>query len=175
MVRSIIFILLSVVSQVVFALEYTQEITEQEIQKKVSTLMPIEKKKYFVTVKISNPEIDLIKETDEIGIKAHIEAFAPGGIIGDGVVTIKGTLDYDPKKGAFYFKKPTIVSLVIDKMPKRLIPKVQKIAQIALSKAMAAYPVYKFKEGNLKHKLAKAVLKSLTVKNEKLILTLGVF
>jgi len=71
MVRSIIFILLSVVSQVVFALEYIQEITEQEIQKKVSTLMPIEKKKYFVTVKISNPEIDLIKETDEIGIK-HI-------------------------------------------------------------------------------------------------------
>jgi hypothetical protein len=175
MVRCIIFILLSLVSQVVCALEYIQEITEQEIQKKVSAFMPIEKKKYFVTVKISNPEIDLIKETDEIGIKANIEAFALGGIAGNGEVTIKGKLNYDPKKGEFYFKNPTIVSLFIDKVPKSLIPKVQGIAQTALSKAMAAYPVYKFKEGNLKHTLAKAVLKSLKVKNEKLILTLGVF
>jgi hypothetical protein len=175
MIRSIIFILLSLISQVIFALEYTQEITEQEIQEKISAFMPIEKKKYFVTVKITNPKIDLIKETDEIGILANIEAFAPGGIKESGEVTIKGTLDYDPQKGEFYFKNPKIVSLAIDKVPKIFIPKVQSIAQIALSKAMAVYPVYKFKDNNLKHKLAKAVLKSLKVKDEKLILTLGVF
>jgi hypothetical protein len=167
--------LLFLVSHVVFALDYTQEITELEIQEKVSAFMPIEKKKYFVTVKISNPKIDLIKKTDEIGILANIEAFAPGGITGSGEIMVKGSLDYDPKKGEFYFKSPKIVSLTIDKVPHKIIPKIQGIAQIALSKAMAVYPVYKFKDDNLKHKLAKAVLKSLKVKNEKLILTLGVF
>ena len=147
----------------------------QEIQEKISASMPIEKKKFFISVKISNPKIDLIKETDEIRVFANIEAFAPGGIEGSGKVTIKGTLDYDPKKGEFYFKKPKIINLVIDKVPKTLLPKIQSIAQTALSKAMAVYPVYKFKDNKLKHQLAKAALKSLKVKNEKLIITLGMF
>lgn len=175
MFRCIIFIFLSFVSHLAFALDYTHEITQQEIQEKVSALMPIEKKKYFVTVKVSNPKIDLIKKTNEIGIFANIEAIAPGGIKGSGEVMINGTLDYDPKEGSFYFKNPTIISLVIDKVPNKYIPKIQVIAQKALSKAMAVYPVYKFKDDNLKHTLAKAVLKSLKVTNEKLVLTLGVF
>lgn len=175
MFRSMIFIFLYLVSQMVSALDYTQEITEQEIQEKVSAFMPIEKKKYFVTIKISNPKIDLIKESNEIGILASIEANAPGGIKGKGKVMIKGTLEYDPKKGEFYFKNPTIISLAIDKVNDNIIPKIQGIAQAALSKVMTVYPVYKFKDDNLKHTLAKAVLKSLKVENEKLLLTLGVF
>ncbi|TWX47194.1 DUF1439 domain-containing protein [Colwellia hornerae] len=175
MFRIIIIIILSLLSQIAVAFDYTQEITEQEIQEKVSALMPIEKKKYFVTVKISNPIIALLKATDEIGIRANIDASAPGGIKGSGEVMIKGTLDYDPEKGEFYFKNPTIIKLAIDKIPKSFTPKIQDIAQAALSKMMAVYPVYKFKDDNLKHKLAKAVLKSLAVKDEKLIITLGVF
>jgi hypothetical protein len=175
MARCIIFIFLSFVSQLVFALDYTHEITQQEIQEKVSAFMPIEKKKYFVTVKVLNPKIDLIKTTDEIGIFANIEVIAPGGIKGSGEVMIKGTLDYGPKEGSFYFKNPTIISLVIDKIPHKFIPKIQGIVQKALSMAMAVYPVYTFKDDNLKHTLAKAVLKSLKVENEKLVLTLGVF
>ncbi|AOW78737.1 hypothetical protein A3Q34_18970 [Colwellia sp. PAMC 20917] len=175
MFRSIMFVFLSLLSQFAVALDYTQEITEQEIQEKISAFMPIEKKKYFVTVTLSNPIIDLLKESDEIGIRANIDASAPGGIKGSGEVMIKGTLDYEPKKGEFYFKNPTIISLAIDKVPKNFTPKIQDIAQAALSKVMAVYPVYKFKDDNVKHKLAKAVLKSLKVKDEKLIITLGVF
>ena len=102
MFRSIMFVFLSLLSQFAVALDYTQEITEQEIQEKISAFMPIEKKKYFVTVTLSNPIIDLLKESDEIGIRANIDASAPGGIKGSGEVMIKGTLDYEPKKGEFY-------------------------------------------------------------------------
>ena len=175
MFRSIIFILVSLVSQAVFALDFTQVITEQEIQAKVSAFMPVEKKRYFVTVKISNPKIDLIKESDEVGILANIDAAAPGGIKGSGKVMIQGTLDYNSKKGEFYYKNPKIVSLEIDQVPANFIPDIQAIAQAALSKALAAYPVYKFKDDDLKHRLAKSMLKSIKVDNEALIVTLGAF
>jgi hypothetical protein len=175
MLQGLIFICLTLVSQMVVALDYTHIITEQAIQEKVAALMPIKKKKYFITIKISNPKIDLIKETDEIGILANIEAKAPGGIKGKGEVKIKGTLEYAPEKGEFYFKDPTIISLVINNVSANIMPKIQDIAQASLSKAMAVYPVYKFKDNNFKHKLAKAVLKSLKVENEQLLLTLGVF
>jgi hypothetical protein len=135
--------------------------------------MPIEKRNILLL--LSNSIIDLLKESDEIAIRANIDTSAPDGIKGSGEVMIKSTLDYEPIKGEFYFKNPRIVSLAIDKVAKNFIPIIQNIAQAALSKVMAVYPVYKFKDENVKHKLAKAVLKSLEVKDEKLIITFGVF
>jgi hypothetical protein len=175
MFRNIVIILIAFASQMVSALDYTQEITEQEIQEKVSALMPVVKKKYFVTVKISDPKIDLIKEINEVGILANIDASAPGGIKGNGEVMIQGALDYDANKGAFYFKNPKIISLKIDQVPANFIPDIQALAQTALTNALATYPVYQFKDDHLKHRLAKSVLKSLKVQNEKLLITLSAF
>ena len=76
--------------------------------------------------KISNPKIDLIKESDEIGLQANIDVIAPGGIKGGGEITIKGTVDYDANKGEFYFKNPTVVSLAIDKVPEN-IPEISEM------------------------------------------------
>jgi len=175
MFKSVIFVFLYSASLMATALDYTHEITEQEIQEKVSALMPVVKKKYFVTITISNPKIDLIKKSDEIGIYADIKANVTGGINGSGQVMIKGSLEYNADKGEFYFKNPKIVSLAIDKVSNNIIPKIQGLAEAALSKVMTVRPVYKFKDDNLKHTLAKSVLKSLKVENEKLLLTLGVF
>lgn len=173
MFRCTMFMLVCLISQAATALDYTLEMTEQEIQTKIAAFMPLEIKKYFVTVKISDPKIDLIKETNEIGLFANIEANTLGGIQGKGKVMIKGTLQYDVHQGAFYFNNPTIINLAIDNVPESMIPKVQNIAQVTLANVMAVYPVYQFKDDNLKHNLAKAVLKSLEVKNETLLLTLS--
>jgi hypothetical protein len=172
MFRTLIFTVLVAVSQMAYALEYVQEITEQEIQAEVSAFMPIERTKYFVTITISNPIIDLLKETDEISLLANIEANAPGIIKGRGKIMINGTLDYDAIKGEFNLKNPTIVSLTIDDVAEEFMPEIKKIAQMTLSKAMMVYPVYRFKDTNIKEQLAKSVLKSVKVKNETLFITL---
>ena len=132
MFRCTMFMLVCLISQAATALEHTIEVTEQEIQTKISAFMPLERKQYFVTIKISNPKIDLIKETNEIGLFASIEANALGGIQGKGEVMIKGTLQYVQQQGAFYFNNPTIVSLAIDNVPESLIPKVQNMRRSPL-------------------------------------------
>lgn len=175
MVRRIIMIGILVFSQFSQALSYTLEITEQELQEKVSAMMPMEKKKFFVTVIVSNPQVDLIEESNEIGVFVNIEAIAPGGVKGAGSAKIIGTLSYDKEKGAFYLNNPKIISMDINKMPEKISPKIQQVSQLALTKALSKYPVYKFKDDNLKHKLAKATLESIEVKNEKLLVTLGIF
>ena len=175
MFRSVMFVVVSLVSQLAFAFNFTQVITEQEIQERVSASMPIEKTRFFVTVKVSDPVIDLIKDTDEIGILANIDASAPGGIGGRGKVMIKGTLDYNSSKGEFYFKNPKIVRLDIENVPAEFMPNIQGLAQTALSNALSRYPVYKFKDNDVKHSLAKSVLKSLKVDNEQLVITLSPF
>jgi Protein of unknown function (DUF1439) len=175
MLRILLCITLLIISQLALAFSYTLEITEQELQDKVSAMMPMEKKKYFVTVRMFDPEVDLSKESNEIGVFTNIEVITPGGFRSTGRANIKGTLSYDSEKGAFYFHNPTIVSLEVDKLPEKFSPKVKKITQLAVTKAMSVYPIYKFKDNKIKHKLAKAVLESIAVKNESLHVTLSAF
>ena len=49
---------------------------------------------------ISDPKVDLIKDSNEIGVFTNVEVIAPGGIRGAGRANIKGILSYDAKKGA---------------------------------------------------------------------------
>jgi hypothetical protein len=172
MFRTLLFIVLTATSQIAHTLEYVKEISKQEIQAEASAYMPYEITKYFVNIKILNPEIDLLKETDEISLQANIEVNAPGIIKGAGKVTINGTLDYDAINGEFYIRNPSIMSLAIDEVTEKLTSEIKNIAQIILSSALITYPVYRFKDDNLKEKLAKSVLKSVKVKNEKLFITL---
>ena len=86
-----------------------------------------------------------------------------------------GTLEYNAKKGAFYFRNPSIVGLEVDHVEKKYMPKIKEIAELAMTKALSSYPVYTFKEDDVKHKLAKSTLKSVIVKDEALLVTLSLF
>jgi len=166
---------LLVIAQTSFAFSYTLEISESELQKKVSAMMPMKKENMLVVVTVSDPKVDLIKESNEIGVFTNIEVIALGSLKGSGRANITGTLKYDAQKGEFYFRDPTVVSLEVDNVAKKFIPKIKAITQLAITKAMSVYPVYKFKGDNIKHKLAKAALKSVTVEQEKLLVTLSAF
>ncbi len=175
MFRYCLFLFAIFASSLSFAFSYTLELTEDELQEKIEALMPMTKKKFFVTVMISDPNISLRENSQEIGIQSRIEVIAPGNIKGTGRGEIRGTLVYNAMEGTFYFSQPTVVNLVVDKVPEKLTPKIQSIAQLAAANVLSNRPVYTLKDENLKHTLAKSVLKSVEVKNGKLIVTLGAF
>ena len=87
------------------ALSYTVEISEEELQEKIAAMMPLEKKKFFVTVIFSHPKIELAESANEIGIYSQMDIAAPGGIKSTGNTKITGALSYDAAKNEFYFKK----------------------------------------------------------------------
>lgn len=158
-----------------FVQAYTLEITEEHLQDKVSAMMPMIKKNMFVAVTISDPKIDLIKESNEIGLFTHIEVIALGSLKGSGRAKITGKLKYVADKGEFYFQNPKIISLELDNVEKKFMPKIKQLTQLAMTKTMSAYPVYRFNEEDMKQKLTKSALKSVTVEQEKLLVTLSLF
>ncbi|VAW63570.1 hypothetical protein MNBD_GAMMA10-3300 [hydrothermal vent metagenome] len=175
MKRVILAVFLMVSAQLAMAFSYTLEIAQEELQEKVSKMMPMEKKKYFVTVVLSNPKVDLSSAENKIAVFAHVGVIAPAGIKGNGKVKIMGSIIYDAEKGEFFFDNPEIVSLEVDDVPEKYIPKIKGIAQSIVSKILAARPVYKFKDDNLKHKLAKSTLKSVKVEKNTLLVELSAF
>ena len=175
MFKKVVSVSMMLVSQVANAFTYTLEITEQELQDKVAAMMPLEKQKRFYTVVISDPKIDLIKKTNEVGVSAKLDAVILGSLKGNGRARIEGSIEYRPEQGAFYLRDAEIVSLDIEKVPKDYNAVIKRVTQKALVKLLARNPVYKFKDDDLKHKLAKSVLKSVQVKGKHLAITLSTF
>jgi hypothetical protein len=157
------------------AFSYTLELSEADIQARADAMMPLEKKKFFVTTILTNPVIDLIATTNELGLSTDVAVKAPGNIVGNGNVSFTGTLRYDNDSGSFYFDNLKVVSLDVKKVTPETLPKIKKILETVAKKFLAKKPIFTFKDNNLKHKLAKSALKSITVGNEKLIIKLGIF
>ena len=175
MSRLLITLLFIFVAPASLGFSYDLEMTEAELQEKISVLMPIERKKLFFTVVVSDPKVDLLSDSNEIAIFANLAATAPGGLNLTGRTQLQGSLSYDAEKGAFYFHNPKVMTIEIDQLPEQFAPKVKELTQSAMFKATEKRPIYTLKEDDLKQKLAKSVLKSIEVKDKKLVATLGAF
>ena len=162
-------------SQLAMALSYTVQIPEKDLQQMVSAMMPIERKNYLVTVVFSNPEVDLLEGSNKIGVASKIKVAVMGGVQGSGSAKITGSLKYDATKGEFYFNNPKIEHLEINQVPKQFIPDIKNIAQQLVTQVLAAQPIFKLNDNDVKQKLAKTALQSVSVKNEILFVVLNVF
>ena len=155
------------------ALAYTFKFTEKQLQDQVSAMMPVTRKKYMVTVVVSNPKVTLLKEGNLISTKADLVATIPGGLKASGTVQITGSISYNREKGTFHLKNPKIVYMQVNGLPKKMHGTVKNLAQNGLVRTMHKRPLFKLKDDNLKHKLAKAALKSVAVTEGVLHVELG--
>lgn len=153
----------------------TLEFTQAELQEKVSAMMPVEKKKGLLTIILSEPVVKLHQDSNKIGIKTNMQANILGMLKGTGVTEITGSLSYNKDKGTFHLLDPVITTMHINKVPDKYQPKIKNLAQQALAKTMAKRPIYQLRDDTMKHKLAKATLKSVTVDKGKLLVKFGLF
>lgn len=156
------------------AFSYTHTLSEAELQQEIEKVMPIVKKKYFLTMTLSNPKINLIEGTNEVALKSNINVSAPGGLQGDGVAHIIGQLEYNQAQGAFYFKNARLVELTLNGIPPDIQPEIKKAAQSSLTRTLSKRPVYVLKDDDIKQKIAKSTLQSIEVKNQALHITFSV-
>lgn len=173
MKRLMLTIVLSVLSTNSWAYSYTIELTQQQLQQQIDTLMPVEKEAYFVKVILSDPRIDLAEDSDKIGMFTNIELVAPGGVKGTGRARIAGTISYRKENGSFYLNNPTLTQLEIDQIPPQYHAKVRELGQFALDNAVSQRPIFTLDDDDMREKMAKSALQSVTVNNGKLVIVLN--
>ncbi len=156
------------------AFSYTHSLSEAELQQEIEKVMPIVKKKYFLTMTLSNPKINLIEGSNELGLRSDINVSAPGVMKGDGRAHIVGKLEYNQAQGAFYFKKARLLELTMKGIPPDILPDIKKAAQSSLTRSLSKRPIYVLKDNDIKQQIAKSTLQSIEVKNQALHLTFSV-
>lgn len=152
---------------------WTVELTEDELQAKINRALPIEKKKLLFKVLVSSMDVELKEGSDRVGLISGMEIRTPHLSTGKGKAYIDGKLAYNPADGSFYFNDPQVTEVKFENIPDKYHKLVRKIFQRAITRRLAKTPIYKLNENKTKHQIAKTLLKSVKVVDQKLILELG--
>ncbi|MFT6028507.1 MAG: hypothetical protein ACI8O8_000231 [Oleiphilaceae bacterium] len=171
--RGMSFLVLFSLTQWASALTYTIEVPKQVIEDQISLHMPLVKKLPLATIRLSGPKLNLLEASNEVSLLLNVDVVMLKGFKGSGRGELVGSIDYRPDEGAFYLANPRIVNLKVAHVPVVLMPKFSQAAQLLLTKSLASYPVYRLNDDDVKHKMAKASLKKVSVSRDTLVLSLG--
>lgn len=152
------------------------EMTAAELQARLDAMAPIKVEKSMATLALVAPRIELASGADRLVFESPVEVSVQGfgSRKAEGRAKVSGALRYEPSEGAFYLDAPEVVEFEIKGLPERHRERARSLAQLAAQKAAAARPVYVLRDDSVKQKLARAALKSVQVRNGKLVATLGI-
>ena len=158
--------------------EYVFTFSENQIHEKLVTKLPLTKT-YFIIfeVTLNNPRVTLVNGSDRVAagldvilnIRINKEPKPLGGSI-----DATGGIKYVAKDGTFFLTNPVINDFAIQGIPDRYTEKANQVLTKALSEYYEEHPIYELRASDVKHAVARLVLKDVIIENQQLIVTLGI-
>ncbi len=153
---------------IVRSLAYRVALNESSLEERLASYFPLEAKKLGVGIVLHNPKIRLNELENRIHLQLDLAISLPGNASSSGYIEMAGSLLYVAQEGAFYIDDPEICEFSVLSIPSRYLTPLRVLVRAVLTRYVANRPVFKFKEGNIKHRLAKAVFKTVEVHKGKL-------
>jgi len=170
--KFLILCIMSLMANVALAFSYTLELSEADLQTRITSVQPIQQQRFGVTVTFTDIKIGLIPVSDEISFLSPLDVIIPSNLKATGAVTMRGKLRYDENLGEFFLDAPVIDDIKVDGVTSSMLAQIKPITQFAAHTILAKHAIYKL-DNTLKQKLAKSLLKSVDVKDKKLFIILG--
>lgn len=161
-----------------FALAFfsqTIEVSQQQLQAQLDAVGPLRHQESFITVSVENPHVLLTEDSDKLGFTGLVETVLFGNMKANAHVELRGNVVYRAENGAFFISNVEVVNLTSEQIPPQQVPNVKRIVASMMNQLLDKQPVYTLNEAKTEEKLAKAVLKDVSIENGKLLLTLSAF
>jgi hypothetical protein len=153
---------------------FTITLTQAELEQQLGKRFPL-RKKYLelVDVAYENPRVVLTDGSDVIGIGVDARVAVPlkGDVVGGADIRTK--LAYDAERTALVLHEPKLEKVQLPGVDAKLLDGVRAVANSLVSEQLPGIPVYTLKPSDAKRTIARAVLKSVTVRDGQVVLELG--
>ena len=154
--------------------DLTLTFTRNDLQKRVAEKFPLDQELLFLfTITYSNPVVKLEEGSDRIGIGLDASAKLASSKLVKGRFEADWQVRYDPAVGALYFDDPKIQKFGVEGLSPEIQETVAKLAKPFLSDYLRRVPVYRLKPGDLRQDLARGVIKSVSVRQGRLVVVVG--
>lgn len=157
------------------ALSYQLELGQPELQLGLERLFPVSKTDPLLSISLRDPQVLLQNGSERIGMRADLVADMAGGMTATGSVSVDGKLRYQPKTGAFYLEQARITALRIDGVPATYTDQIRASVEPIVRELLASNPVYVLDDRDRSTLLSKQQIKSVTVRNGRVLVELAAF
>ncbi|MCP4346771.1 MAG: DUF1439 domain-containing protein [Desulfobacterales bacterium] len=147
------------------------KLSQEQINENLKQNFPIQKENFFSSLFLYDPVVTLAENSDKVNLSMATDVSIVNKIRVTGITEIAGKIDYDPGKGEFYIRDFEIRNITISGIPEIYREQVKKGIEAVAGRILDNYPVYKLEQELLPSKL---LLKSVVVKNKKLVILLGI-
>ncbi|MBV1869849.1 MAG: DUF1439 domain-containing protein [Gammaproteobacteria bacterium] len=154
---------------------YTLEFGAEVLQKRITGVFPLKVKKFIFVFKIFDPVVVIPPNAiDRIGVEVSLQVSIPGLLKAEGRGLVHGEIDYLNSSGEFFFFDPELQNFDIRGLPRRYQEEVRGLFESIMKSALSDISIFKFDEADRKQKIARHMLKSVKVENERLKIEVGV-
>lgn len=153
----------------------TMEFTQAELQARVAPQFPMQRSLLGAAINFADPLVYLSETENRIGVEVTVSVAMSDMLKGTGRGMIDGTLVYKPETGQFVLTEPRLRNLKIDNIPAAQQARVREIIDWVARNALAGIVVYQLGDKDFREKMARQMLKSMQVKNGKLVVELEMF
>ena len=158
-----------------FIPSYTLKFGPEVLQKRITSVFPLKVKKFIFVFKVFDPVVVIPPETvDRIGVEVSLQVSIPGLLKAQGRGLVHGEIDYLGSSGEFFFFDPELQNFDVKGLPKRYQEEVRGLFESIMKSALSDISIFKFDEEDRKQKIAKRMLKSVKVEDERIKIEVGV-
>lgn len=155
----------------------TINITQGMIDAALAQKFPLEKT-YLKIVRVAyvNPRAVLLPDRDKVLVSIDVRVRV--GISGleksyNGSAALITRVGYKPADSRFYLEEPELQSLEVPKMPETYRETLRGGLNLIAGEFINAVPIYKLTNKDTPTNLAKVWLKDITIRKDKVVVTLG--
>ncbi len=157
--------------------DYVFQFSEDDLRGQLDSRLPYEGRHLYVfDVTLDNPRIDLVEGADRVagGVDVVVATtFAGRELSFSGAADMSGGVRYDAEQRAFFLKDPVVERMQLGGVPDAYANKANEAISVALREFYRTRPLYVLEPDTAAKSAAHLFLKDVAVKDEQLVVTLG--
>ena len=143
-----------------------------DLQRRIERLFPIHRENELLSVRLYHPQVILPKHGNRIGLRLQVDATAADQFSLTGLAGVDGVIRYASANGAFYLDDASVEKLQIDGVPPIYVDQIRQIADGVIRDILKDTPIYTLGQHGEPKRIMGSKLKSVTVRDGKLIMEL---
>lgn len=153
----------------------TLEFSQADLQNRVGPQFPVQRSVLGIAINFTDPLVFLSENENRIGVELTVSVTASDTLKGKGRGMTDGTLVYKPATGQFVLTEPRLRNLKVENIPQEQQARVRETIDWVARNALSEIVVHQLTDKDFREKMAKQMLKSIAVKNGKLVVELEMF
>ena len=152
---------------------FKTSLSDAHVQSVLQRYFPQKEYAAIARVILLEPKVRLEKNNKDIVLLIPVNANIIGDAMHRGHITVLVNLSYQPSSGGLYLNNPRMDQFEMPGVDKQMLGKLHEFIEAILNTSLPLVQIYKLKESDMNHSLAKTALKNHDIEDHRLSLEFG--